>query len=159
MELQEYEPNLSGEMGTWVPGPPTGTVMFSERHALSSGASYWISGTAVSHGLWIVGVPTQTLSPEAAREKEFWRLHETWRNDTMYVSSATAITSHWAYRRIIALGSEVVPLIVADLRNGMDHWFLALHQLTGYTPPTVNHGNMRKMREAWLRWADENLQC
>ena len=151
MALQEHEPNLSREeRSLFVLQQPTATRMLPEGYELATGAS--------ANRIWQFGEPTQTLEPEVALEREFRRLRDTWRNDTMFVSSATVITNHWAYQRIIALGSGVVPLIVEELRNGTNHWFFALHQLTGYTPPPVNHGNMRKMREAWLRWADENLK-
>jgi hypothetical protein len=65
--------------------------------------------------------------------------------------------SHPAYREIIALGPEVVPLLLRDLAESHTHWFGALEAITGAHPvPLALAGNIPAMVDAWLRWARDN---
>ena len=100
-------------------------------------------------------IQAQTTEPI---EATFQRLKEQWYNDTKFVSSGTKIINHPAYKQIINLGSSVIPLIIEELRQGRGHWFSALHKLTGHSPAEEHRGNMGKMRDAWLQWADEHIQ-
>ena len=88
----------------------------------------------------------------------FHQLKEQWYNATAFVSSGTEIINHPAHQQILDLGPAAVPLIVEELRQGRGHWFSALHKLTGYRPAEEHCGNMGKMRDAWLQWADEHIQ-
>ena len=88
-------------------------------------------------------------------ETQFCALRDEWIADTQYSSSGTEITNHVAYQRIIAMGQDVVPLIIRELRKRPAHWFWALFIITGHDPvPLEDRGNLAKMRDAWLRWAD-----
>ena len=50
----------------------------------------------------------------------------------------------------------VVPLLLADLEDNHTHWFGALRAITGANPvPVSAAGNIPKMAEAWLRWAND----
>ena len=91
---------------------------------------------------------------EALRQL-FGVLRDQWRHDTRFVSSTTQINDHPAYRRIIALGAPMTPLIIEDLRKETDHWFHALRSITGHTPDVEQPASMKALRSAWLRWADE----
>ena len=65
--------------------------------------------------------------------------------------------NHPAYREIISMGQEVVPLLLRDLEANQTHWFRALHEITGADPIRASDaGNIAKMAEAWLAWAREN---
>ena len=58
-----------------------------------------------------------------------------------------------SYQRIIAMGDEAVPLILAELDRHLDHWFWALHSITGVDPvPEDSQGNTSEMANAWLEW-------
>lgn len=90
------------------------------------------------------------------REDEFQRLKKEWYEDTLYLSSMSERSSHPALLRIIAMGPDVVPLILRDLADEPKWWFTALRALTGEWPcPPGSAGNFRAMSDAWLRWADE----
>lgn len=90
---------------------------------------------------------------ESEIESQFRRLSDEWREQTRFQSSGTVIVSNPAYLRIIALGRTVVPLILRDLEIRPDHWFWALHILTGENPaPPETQGNLRAMTAAWLDW-------
>lgn len=62
-----------------------------------------------------------------------------------------------AYQRIIGMGPDAVPLILAQLEaegDDPDQWFWALRAITAANPvKPEDQGNTVKMAEAWLRWA------
>ena len=60
------------------------------------------------------------LEHESITER-FESLAKQWKADTALLSSATALVSHPAYQRIIALGSAVVPLLLCDLERESTH--------------------------------------
>jgi hypothetical protein len=65
--------------------------------------------------------------------------------------------NHSAYRDIISLGPDVVPLLLRDMEENHTHWFCALREITGATPiPKSAAGNIPKMVDAWLCWAKDN---
>jgi predicted DNA-binding antitoxin AbrB/MazE fold protein len=98
----------------------------------------------------------RTEAAETVKER-FRQLASAWEQAVAYQSSTTIRNSHPAYREIIALGSEVVPLLLQDLERNHTHWFCALREITGANPiPEAAAGNIPKMVEAWLRWAREN---
>ena len=67
----------------------------------------------------------------------------------------TKIVSHAAYRAIIALGPDVVPLIIEDLRVAPRWWFEALRELTGTDPTTPEMcGRVGALSQAWIDWYD-----
>jgi hypothetical protein len=83
----------------------------------------------------------------------FRELAGQWKADTRLLSSSTAISSHPAYRAIIALGPSAVRLILRDLEAEPAHWFEALQAITGEDPvPHADWGKIPAMRAAWLAW-------
>ena len=96
--------------------------------------------------------------PAETLEQRFRRLASAWQEAVAYQSSTTVRNNHPAYREIIGLGLEVVPLLLRDLEDNQTHWFAALREITGANPiPESAAGNIPKMAEAWLRWAkDQN---
>ena len=76
--------------------------------------SDWVDGQSLQ-------VQRATLGSGLAQE--FARLAQAWKQETRYISSTTEIATHPAYQRIIGLGCEVVPLILADLRQEPYPWF------------------------------------
>jgi hypothetical protein len=63
--------------------------------------------------------PAGTLGRDL--ENRFKQLAAEWRRDVALLSSVTAIVEHPAYRQIIALGRDVVPLILRELEKEPDH--------------------------------------
>ena len=93
------------------------------------------------------------LSPADEWERRFLELAATWKRERGPHSFSARLTDHPAYQQIVALGPEVVPLLLRELERSPDHWFRALHTLTGADPvPTESRGKMRDMADAWLRW-------
>ena len=69
------------------------------------------------------------------------------------LSSVTRIASDPVYQRIIGMGEKAVPLILRELQKEPDHWFLALHYITGADPVKSDHrGVLKLMAEDWIEW-------
>jgi hypothetical protein len=67
------------------------------------------------------------------------------------------MAAHPAYRAIVGLGKPVVPLLLAELEREPDHWFIALHELTGAEPvPEEARGRIEEMAVAWIEWGRKN---
>lgn len=82
---------------------------------------------------------------------------DVWRNETRNISDVREVIGHYAYRRIIEMGPDVVPLVLRELERAPDFWFYALRKLTGANPVRQEYaGNVKKMRHAWLTWAKKN---
>jgi hypothetical protein len=61
------------------------------------------------------------------------------------------------YLRIIGLGERAIPLILEDLRKTPDHWFVALHAITGVSPvPEESRGRIDEMAKAWIIWGEQS---
>jgi hypothetical protein len=93
-------------------------------------------------------------------EQRFLRLLNRWRSETDHLSSSTQITGHAAYQEIIGLGREALPLLLQELERSHDgHLSKALTAITGARPvPPEDRGRIKKVAEAWLRWARETGQ-
>lgn len=86
----------------------------------------------------------------------FGELATTWKAETLFESSASVLTSHPAYLRIVAMGWPAVPLLLQSLEVEPDHWFVALSAITGADPvPLKERGDVGAMARAWLRWGSE----
>lgn len=86
-------------------------------------------------------------------EKRFEELATRWKRERGPHSSSARLAEHPAYQSIIAMGIDVVPLLLRELDREPDHWFRALSALTGADPvPTESRGKLREMADAWLGW-------
>jgi hypothetical protein len=106
------------------------------------------------------GKELTNLSGETAAgsewEQRFLDLVATWKRERGPHSSSSRLAEHPAYQQIIGMGPEVIPLLLRELEREPDHWFRALHALTGANPvPPESRGNVREMAAAWLRWGRE----
>ena len=86
-------------------------------------------------------------------ESQFHRLKAQWRADTFVLSDPNKIMGHPAMRSIIAMGEDVVPIILRDLRDDPSLLVWALPKIVGMNPPF--QGNNDRMIEAWLQWGRE----
>lgn len=85
--------------------------------------------------------------------QEFRQLADQWRKDRGPTSLARQMAEHPAYRKIVAMGAKSVPFILAELERQPDHWFIALHEITGASPvPDQSRGKLKEMAEAWIDW-------
>lgn len=86
-------------------------------------------------------------------KETFSKLVEQWRRQTTGISSTTELIIHPAYQKIIAMGSDVIPLLLRELENKTGRWFWALRSITGEDPvPPESRGKTQEMIAAWLDW-------
>ena len=89
--------------------------------------------------------------------RRFYRLAAAWKTETDHLSNLTEKCNHAAYRSIVEMGPEVIPLILAELETEPDYWFAALRQLTGENPvPPTARGRLKQMANSWLDWAEKH---
>src|SRR5690348_9308018 len=94
---------------------------------------------------------TRFLYRQDELEQTFRALAEQWRADTVFLSSVDKMSMHPAYQRIIGMGPQALPVILEELRARPDHWFWALHAISGEDP--VRPGdNFDQAVAAWLEW-------
>jgi CheY-like chemotaxis protein len=95
---------------------------------------------------------------EGMWKARFEALTTQWRSRTRFSSSLSEISMDSAYQQLIGMGIVAVPFIIQELREKPDNWFWALKAITGSDPvPEIDRGNIAKMRDYWLEWADKNL--
>lgn len=95
--------------------------------------------------------------PFAPDFAEFQRLTDEWRKDTRGLSMSHQIAMNPAYQQIIGMGHAVLPYILRELQQRLDHWFWALAMITRASPvPADEAGNLRLMRDRWLEWGRQH---
>lgn len=97
----------------------------------------------------------ESLKPTNAR---FARLAAEWKRSESPSSSARELAMHSAYQQIIGMGPVAIGWIIGELEKEPDHWFWALHCLTGGADPVPasDRGDINAMARAWIQWATEN---
>src|SRR5436190_2078602 len=90
-------------------------------------------------------------------KQQFDKLAETWRKDCMWISSMDQLSEHPAYQQIIAMGQDVVPILLEEMQNSPDHWSMALHAITGADPLKDEHrGKLKLMAQDWVEWGKQH---
>ena len=88
---------------------------------------------------------SQALSAQG----KFQRLSREWRAGRPRGVDVAQMVEHPAYQQIIDMGAPAIPLILRELDREVDHWFSALHALTGADPVSESgRGNLSAMAEA-----------
>jgi hypothetical protein len=94
---------------------------------------------------------------EQEMQQRFLDLAARWKRERGPYSSSARLAEHPAYREIIGMGPAAIPLLLRELEQQPDHWFRALHALSGADPvPEASRGDVRAMAAAWLRWGHDN---
>jgi hypothetical protein len=112
-------------------------------------------------GQWYDKTPVELLTPmreqhdDVELENTFRVLVEQWRRDALVLSSIPQKVNHRSYLKIIALGGNVVPLILRELRDRPTYWFAALEALTK-NGPQGPFARFDDQRAAWLTWGVEH---
>ena len=82
---------------------------------------------------------------------EFRKQVEQWKEDTEHYSSLSKMIMHPSYRRIMEMGPAALPLILRELKERPDHWFVALNAITGIDP-VPDRSTFDEAARAWLSW-------
>lgn len=89
--------------------------------------------------------------------ERFEKLKRQWRSETMLSSSTTDLVLNANYQQIIALGDEVIPLLLREMETEPNHWGWALRAITGCDPvPNQDAGRLKRIAKAWVRWGRES---
>ena len=91
-------------------------------------------------------------------EATFNELAVDWIRATASHSNPSIIARHPAYRQIIAMGEQAIPLILGEMaqKQNRPHWFQALYDITGMTPaPQEIWGKVEEVASSWLQWGRE----
>tara|TARA_Y100000310_G_C20649592_1_gene798610 strand:- start:257 stop:553 length:297 start_codon:yes stop_codon:yes gene_type:complete len=81
------------------------------------------------------------------------------REETSHWSMSSKVMEHPNYQKILDMGSEVVPLILTDLKNNNYDigLFCLLGQLTNENPiPEKDRGKIEKIKNHWIKWGIKN---
>jgi hypothetical protein len=98
-------------------------------------------------------VPSLPNTPRHPLAERFKEQADKWERETAFLSATPMRVLHDSYQSIIAMGPEVVPILLCDLQKTRRHWFWALRHLTNADPvPEKDKGNVDKMIGAWLEW-------
>jgi hypothetical protein len=92
-------------------------------------------------------------------QNKFDLLSRQWRNETGGMSTIKDKITHPNYLLIIALGSDVVPYILNDLKKYRSFWYKALETLLNENltiPKEKDFDNFETLRLAWIKWGKEN---
>ena len=86
----------------------------------------------------------------------FRRLAEIWLAAVLNISSVEDMILHPAYQEIIGMGPAVLPLLLEELEREPNHWFAALVAVSGGANPVAaeDQGDLDRMTDAWLQWAE-----
>ena len=96
-------------------------------------------------------------SPTLSVADVFRDLANKWRRDTGHLSLISQRVKHPAYKRVLLMGSDAVPLILEEMRDRPDHWFHALITLTDDNPvPFDFNGTVEDAAALWVAWGQDN---
>jgi hypothetical protein len=96
------------------------------------------------------------VSEELEQSIKFEVLRDQWHSERKDASWASSMAILPSYQKIIGMGPLAVPIILRQMESEgaePDHWFWALHVITGANPVSeADRGNIVKMAAAWLEW-------
>ena len=103
---------------------------------------------------WVVKIPTnQPIDEQLLVELKFSLLAQQWYEESKLFSFAKQRETP-TYHAILAIGKEIIPLIIKELERGKNVWFSALKKLSGANPvQEESKGNPQKMAADWIQWA------
>jgi hypothetical protein len=94
-----------------------------------------------------------TVTPLIPLEQAFLEHARKWESETAFLSATPMRVLHGSYQSIMAMGPDVVPLLLRDLQKTGRHWFWALRHLTSADPvQEQDRGSVDKMISAWTKW-------
>jgi hypothetical protein len=98
-----------------------------------------------------------TVTTQQARtESRFRSLADAWKEESLYLSSASDMIALPSYQEIIKMGAPAVPLLLRELEREPHFWSWALTAITGEDPvPPASRGRLADIAQAWLRWGKD----
>jgi hypothetical protein len=78
------------------------------------------------------------ISPEIV--DKFYALASDWEKDVAGLSSTAQMSQHPAYQEIISMGTQIVPLLLSELKENPLYWLSALSAIRVKIPLNPNQG-------------------
>src|SRR2546427_11907635 len=95
----------------------------------------------------------------AIQYAKFKDLVRQWRNERGAKSSVAEMVMLPSYQKIMAMGPDAIPFILAELKaedDAPDHWFWALAAIAYENPvPPESRGRLTEMAKAWIEWGQK----
>lgn len=104
-------------------------------------------------GVWVGRRPSSPPHNGRDIRDEFNAYRDEWKAQSEFLSSVTEMILLPAYQRIIGLGRPAIPLIIDELRAGVDHWFWALSAIAG-ADHAAGAATMSEAARRWIEWYD-----
>ncbi len=121
------------------------------KHVARAAADEW--KLSVIEALPATTIVAAIVGANQSLEQRFQEQADIWERDTAFLSATPMRVLHDNYQSIMAMGPDVVPLLLRDLQKTRRHWFWALRHLTQVDPvPEKDRGNLDKMIAAWAEW-------
>jgi hypothetical protein len=116
--------------------------------------SAWFSTEWTDNAVLVLSAaPPAVMARPFSLEERFREHAARWERETGYLSSTPKKVLHESYQAIIAMGPDVVPILLRDLQRTQRSWFWALRHLTEADPvPPEDRGRLDKMITAWTAW-------
>jgi len=84
---------------------------------------------------------------------KFYALASDWEKDVAGLSSTAQMSQHPAYQEIISMGTQIVPLLLSELKINRLYSLWALSAITGENPiKPEQRGRVKQMASAWIDW-------
>jgi len=103
--------------------------------------------------------PASPARAASSNRQRFQALVKQWQSEKGASSSITEMSMLPAYQKIIGMGEDAIPLILAQLKSEgdePDQWFWALRSITDANPvKPEDRGDFQAMARAWLIWGDK----
>lgn len=159
--VQGGQYNLSRQFIERVPLPPLTRAdvkaLSGIGRAIATGRSYDVESQR-DHVFRAYGVSPDGQPLDDAEHRrnrignEFTRLAREWEADTSIYSFVSQKVSHPHYRKIIDLGTDVIPHLLRDMRDSPGYWSDALVELTGTDPVPEDAESLNDVAAAWVQW-------
>jgi hypothetical protein len=84
---------------------------------------------------------------------KFYALASDWEQEVAGLSSTAQMSEHPAYQEIISMGTQILPLLLSELKKNPVYWLSALSAITGENPiKPEQRGRVKQMASAWIEW-------
>ena len=105
-------------------------------------------------------VGTKSFALKESAPVKFKRLVKQWKSETGHLSVIQKRYKHEAYKAILAMKKQAIPLILEELKRDPDRWFDALEHLTA-EDPAANADTFYEAVDKWIAWgvAHEYIEC
>jgi len=99
------------------------------------------------------------IDPKTQNLAKFQVLARQWKSEHAAEATAAAMAALPSYQKIIGMGKDALPFILAELKSegdAPDHWFWALAAISDENPvPSDSRGKLSEMAKAWLEWGQK----